>query len=222
MCDLPYSEVITMSYRRSSLTLVAILTFAQLLNAQGNFRLQVVGGGSLNSLTTGVFSNWGNGWTLGGGFSHSISPSIDLALNIGYARYPYQGRNLQLAFPDVVGFRWSVSGKPSNVIEASIVARVSTSASFIDPFLSLTTGLYRFDISEIVISTWFDSTPQNLSRSIYVGSGVSATRGFAAIGAGFSIPLDSSIRVTLESRFVQTFHSGETFVPLLIAVQFDL
>ncbi|MCX6145567.1 MAG: hypothetical protein NTZ35_20360 [Ignavibacteriales bacterium] len=211
-----------MSYRRSIMTVVAILTLSQLLNAQGNFRLQVVGGGSLNSPTTGVFSNWGDGWTLGGGFSHSISPSIDLALNIGYARYPYQGRNLQLAFPAVVGLRWSISGQSSNVIEASIAARVSTSALFIDPFLSLTTGLYRFNISEIIISTWFDSSPQNMSRSTYIGSGVSTTRGFAAIGAGFSIPLGSSIRVTLEGRFAQTFHSKEIFVPLLTTVQFDL
>jgi len=193
-----------------------------LLYAQADLRLHVVGGASFNTLTTGVFSNWGDGWTLGGGWSHPISHSVEMALNVTYSRYPYQGDNLQLVFPAVVGLRWSVSGKPSNVIEVSIAIRISTSASFINPFLSLTTGLYRFNIGEIIVSTWVDSNPQNVSRSAYIGSGVSMTKGFAAPGVGFSMPLDSSIRVACEGRFAQTFNSQESFLTLVSTIQFDL
>ncbi|HXG37194.1 MAG TPA: hypothetical protein VNL36_00340 [Bacteroidota bacterium] len=211
-----------MNHIRSAVAVIAILTLSHALYSQNNFRLQAVGGVSFNALTTGVFSNWRDGWTFGGGASYPISPSIELGLNIAYSHHAYRGDNLQLVFPAVAGFQWSVAGQPSNVIEASITARASTEASFINPFLSLTTGLYRLNIGEIIISTWFDSNPQNVSRSTYNGSGVSSTKGFAALGLGFSIPLDSSIRIALEGRFTQTFNSQESFIPLLTRIQFDL
>jgi len=73
-----------------------------------------------------------------------------------------------------------------------------------------------------MISMWIDSNSQSVSRSKYRGTGIATTKGFAAFGVGFSIPLDSSIRVKLESRFTQTFDSKETFLPVLSTVQFDL
>lgn len=212
-----------MNPKRSILTtFVFILTLSQLIYAQNYLRFQVGGGASLNNLTTGILSNWGDGWTLGGGLSHSIGSQIDLAMNVSYSRYPYHGDNLQLAFPAIAGLYWSASGRPSNVIEASISARFSSSLFFIKPFLSLTTGLYRINIGEIIVSTWFDKSPQNVSRSTYNGSGVSTTKVFGALGAGFSIPLDSNIRFIIEGRYAQTFDSQEVFFPLLTAVQFDL
>jgi len=222
MSHLASAALTTMKHRRLILIVVAVLTLSESLYTQSRFRLQVAAGPSFNTSTAGVLSNWADGWTVGGGLSRRVASSTELALNISYSHYPFRGKNLQLAFPAVAGLRWNVSGKPTSTIEASIVARVSLSATFVRPFLSLTTGLYRFDIGEISVATWFDPNPQNASRSTYSGSAVSTTQGFAALGAGFSIPLDSAIRVILEGRFAQTFDSKENFVPLLATFQFSL
>ncbi|MGA9363371.1 MAG: hypothetical protein WBW16_03290 [Bacteroidota bacterium] len=211
-----------MNHRRSILTVVAILTLAQSVHPQNNFRVQLTGGASFNTPPSGVFSNWGNGWTLSGGLAYPITSSLELGLNMAYSRYPYQGDNLQLVFPAIAGLRWSVLGEPSNVIEGSIAARVSTNASFICPYLSLAAGLHRLNVGEIIISEWFSSNPQNVSQSTYNGSGTSTTKSFAALGVGFFVPLDSNIRIGLEGRVAQSFDSKERFVPLLATVQVDL
>lgn len=173
-------------------------------------------------LTRGAFSNWGNGWRVGGGASYPINSSTEVALNISYHRYPYRGENLQLVFPAIAGLRWSVSGEPSNVIEASVALRFNASSSFINPFLSLRAGLYRLSIGEIIISTWFNTNPENTSQSTYAGSGVSTTKGFAALGFGFSLPLYSGIRFGLEGQFAQSFDQKVNFIPVLSTIQVDL
>ena len=159
---------------------------------------------------------------IGGSLSHSLNSQIDIAMNVSYSHYPYRGGNLQLIAPQVVGYRMSVSGTPTSIIEASVSARFTSSRPFIKPFLSLTTGLYQINIGEIIISSWHEKSPQNVSYSIYNGSGKSITKVFAALGAGISIPLNSNIRLTVEGRYSQTFDSKEIFLPLLTEVQFDL
>ncbi len=190
--------------------------------AQNVFRLEILGGTSLNGSTSGVFNNWGNGWTVAAGGAYRLTRAIDLGANVSYHQYPYRGDNIFLVIPAIAGLRWSVGGQASNVIEGSISARISTSNSFINPYLSLRTGLYRINIGEVVVSEWFDSSPQNVSHSIYRGTGLSATKGFAGLGLGVSVPLDSSIRLIFEARYNETFDAEETFLPIQVAVQIDL
>lgn len=213
---------ITMSSKRSICTVVFILALSQLMYAQNYSRVQIGGGTSFNHLTTGILSNWGDGWTIGGGLSHSLNPQIDLTMNVSYSSYPYHGGNLQLIAPQVAGYRMNVSGMPTSIIEASVSARFSSSPLFIKPFLSLTTGLYRINIGEIILSYWLEKSPQNVSYHTYNGSGKSTTNVFAALGAGISIQLTSKLRLIIEGRYSQTFDSKEVFLPLLTAVQFDL
>jgi hypothetical protein len=190
--------------------------------AQNVLRLEILGGVSFNSTTAGVFSNWGNGWTIGAGGAYRVGTAIDLIANAVYHRYPFHGDNLQLVFPAIEGLRWSVSGQASTVIEGSIAARFSISNSFINPFLSLRTGLFFMNTGSVVVSEWFDSNPQDVSHSTYNGTGVSTTKGFAAIGLGFSIPLDVGIRVIIEGRFTETFDAKEFFLPMQATVQIDI
>ncbi len=211
-----------MSSKRLILTAVFILAFSQLIYAQNYLRAYIGGGASLNNLTNGILSNWGNGWIFGGGLSHSIGTQIDLTMNISYSRYPYLGGNLQLIVPAIAGFRLGVSGNSTNIIEASVSARFTSSLSFIKPFLSLTTGLYRINIGKIIISSWLEKSPQNVSYSIYNSSGKSITKVFAALGAGISISLNSNIGLIIEGRYAQTLDSKEIFLPLLAAAQIDL
>ncbi len=116
-----------MKSKQLVILVTATLVLSTFSHAQINFRPELLGGISVNTLTTGVFSNWGDGWIIGGGAAYPISSLIDLALNVTYSRYPYRGDNLQLVFPTVAGLRWSVSGDPSNVVEAALASRFNTS-----------------------------------------------------------------------------------------------
>ncbi len=219
---------------------VLFVSLSPFTHAQDKLRLEVGGGASLNGLTSGVFSNWADGWTLGGGVSHPMSSSIDLTLNLTYHRYPYRGNNLELIMPGGGGLQWRAFGQASNVIETSIAFRFISSGTLISPFLSFRTGLYHFIIGKIEISTWYThneanlvshsihntsriSKPMNIIyRSTYSGSGTSTTKGFAALGFGCFVPLDSNIRMMFEGRITQTFDSKEKFIPLLAVLQFDI
>jgi hypothetical protein len=208
--------------RKPIIILITTLFVSPLLLAQHNFRLELLAGASLNNQSTGVFSNWGNGWTVGAGASYPLRESLDLDLNATYAHYPYRGGNVQIAVPQIVGFRLNLSGQPSSILEASLAIRFTTLGSPINPFFSLRAGLYRISLGEIQVSSWLDSNPQNISQSTYSGSGVSDNKGFAALGVGFSVPLGTRIRLNFEGRLTQTFDSKEKFIPLLSSLQFDL
>ncbi len=198
------------------------LALPSILCAQTDVRFEGSGGPSFNTPTTGVFRNWGNGWTLGGGFSHPLNEAVELTLNIAYSSYPYRGGYVEFLIPAVLGFRWRVAGDPSDVLEASIGVRAGTSNSFVNPFLSLNAGLYRLNVGEITISNWMDSSPQDVTRTVYRGSGTSTSTGFVALGVGFKIPLHSSIQLAVEGRITQTINAKESFIPIRASVQFDL
>ncbi len=213
-----------MSPKRSIFTVVFILALSQLMYAQSFWRVQICGGISSNYLSTGILSNWGDGWVIGGSLSHSLNSQIDLAMNVSYSHYPYRGGNLPFGVVPAVylGYYNSISGKPTSAIETSVSARFSSSRPFIKPFLSLTTGLYRINIGEIIISSWHERSPQNVSYSIYNGSGKSITKVFAALGAGISIAVNSYLGLVIEGRYVQFWDPMEIFLPLLAGVQIEL
>jgi hypothetical protein len=194
------------------------------LHAQNQFRIELQSGPSLNSnkLNGGLFSNWGNGLIVGGGIAYHLFPNFDLVMNVSYQGYPYQGDNLQLVTPDVLGFHQNVTGQGSNIIEASLAIRTSPIDSKIFPYFSFRTGVLRVNLGEIIVSSWFESSPESISRGTYHDTGTIDTKVFASLGLGFGIRLNSKLRTMVESRIIQTFDLEQTFVPVLLTLQYDL
>lgn len=203
--------------------LVLFVATTSVINAQNLFRIEFMGGSSLNLKNNGrLFSNWSNGYLIGGGAVYQLFPSFDLALDISYQGYQYKGGNLQLVAPDVLGWEQSVSGSGSSVLECSMVFRNTPKKSLFYPVFSLRLGVFRSHIGEVIINEWFDQTPENVYHQKYNGTGIIQTSGFAALGLGFNIPLKEKSNLILESRIVQTFDLKQTFIPILFTFQHDL
>ncbi len=204
-----------------SITLIALFYACNSLG-QTNLRIEIQGGKSYNAFGQGTMSNWGDGWAIGGGAGCRIMPNTDVTLNLLYSHYPYTGNSLFLAFPDIAGLRYSVSGQPSNTYETSIGMRFSSQAHFINPFISLRMGLYILNAGDITISEWFDSNLQKVSYSKYYDSGISSTDIFLGIGIGFIIPVNSKIGLGLEGRFSQLLNSKGSFLPVIANINYNL
>ncbi len=183
--------------------------------AQNVFRLEIIGGASLNG-------TWGSGWSIGTGGVYRIGKGIDLAADAIYHRYPYRAENLHMVVPAVYGYRSSVSGQASSVIEGSIAVRFFSSNSFISPFLSLRTGVYFMHIGEVVVSEWPYSDLQSVSHWTYHGTGVSTVKGFGSAGLGFFIQFGSHVGVLFEGRITETFDLEEFIIPLQGTIQIGL
>ena len=191
--------------------------------SQSRFRLELTGGASLNiKRSENIFSNWGNGFIFGGGFVYKLFPSFDLAMNVSYQNYPYVGGNLQIIDPLILGWHYSVSGHGSNIIESSLVFRNSPKKTLFYPIFSLRVGVLRSHIGDIDIQEWSNLFPASISPEKYQGSGTVDTKGFAALGLGLNIPLNTNHRLILESRITQTFDLEQTFVPIILTFQHDL
>jgi hypothetical protein len=202
---------------------VLFVVNTNIIHAQNLFRIEFMGGSSLNLKNNAkLFSNWGNGYLIGGGVVYQLFPSFDLAIDIAYQGYPYKGGNLQLVAPDVLGWEQSVSGSGSNVLECSVVFRNTPKNSLFYPIFSLRLGVFRSHIGEVIINEWYDQTPENVNHQKYNGTGIIQTNGFAALGLGFNIPLNEKSRLILESRITQTFDLKQTFIPILLTFQHDL
>jgi hypothetical protein len=202
---------------------VLFVVTTNVIHAQNLFRIEFMGGSSLNLKNNArLFSNWGNGYLIGGGVVYQLFPSFDLAIDIAYQGYQYKGGNLELIAPDVLGWEQSVSGSASNVLECSVVFRNTPRKSLFYPIFSLRLGVFRSHIGEVLINEWYDQTPGNVTHQKYKGTGIIQTNGFAALGLGFNIPLKEKSRLILESRIEQTFDLKQTFIPILLTFQHDL
>src|SRR5665647_1819186 len=88
--------------------LFAVIT--NVIHAQNLFRIEFMGGPSLNlKNNAGLFNNWGNGYLVGGGVVYQLLPSFDLAIDVSYHGYPYKWGNVELTTPDALGLEQSVS-----------------------------------------------------------------------------------------------------------------
>jgi hypothetical protein len=195
------------------------------LQAQKLFKIELQSGSSLNGsvMNGGLFSNWGNGLIVGGGIAYHLFPNFDLVINVSYQYYHYQGDNLQFVNPDVLGFRRSVTGSGSNIIETSLAFRTSSPAdSKIVHYFSFRTGVFRVNVGEINVASWIESTPELITRGLYPKTGVVEIKGFASLGIGFGVRLNSRLSTIIESQITQTFDLKQTFVPVVLIMQYNL
>ncbi len=208
--------------RRIFLLILIILFYSCNSFSQTNLQFEILGGKYYNFLDQGILNNWGDGLAVGGGLGYRILPHSDLILNFTYSHYPYAGNNVFLVVPAVVGYEYNVSGEPSNVYEASIGIKFNSNIKFINPFISINTGLYIINAGNIIISDWMDSNPHNVSHYKYYGSGISSTNMFAGIGIGFMVPVYSNFGIGIEGGFNVLFNSKGSLQPLMASVQYEL
>jgi len=202
--------------------LVLFVATTNIIHAQNLFRFEFTSGASLNLNNGRLFSNWGNGYLVGGGVAYQLFPSFELAMSVTYQGYPYKGGNLELVFPDMLGEEYSVSGSHSNILECSIGLKNTPKKSLFYPIFSFRLGVFQTYIGDIIINEWNTQTPENVSHHKYHDTGVNQTNVFAALGLGFNIPLNENSRLMLESRITQTFDLKQTLIPVLLTFQHDL
>lgn len=189
---------------------------------QSNLRYEISGGYHYIRLTQGVFSNWENQWFAGVGLAYNATPAVQLVANAAYYDFHYVGGNVQFALPDIVGIRARVSGESSDVYELSFAARFIERNRRFTPFLSLRSGAYMMDIGKILVSTYFEQNPQNVTSYTYKGTDQTVIKAFGSLGLGFNLMLRANVEFQLESRFNSTFDGNQAFVPVISTFQFRL
>jgi hypothetical protein len=190
---------------------ILLILLTNAINAQNKFRVELSGGPSLNP-SWGLFGNWVTGVFAGGGLAYHLFNSFDVVMNASYQDYPFKGGHLQLLS---FGEKYYVYGKRSNVFETSLGFRTSPKGNRIFPSFSIRTGVIRVHTGEIILS-------HDWGETIYHGTGSYDTKAFIAFDLGVGIRLASRLRAITEGRLTQSFDSRQTYVPLLLTVQYDL
>jgi hypothetical protein len=192
------------------------------LSAQEHIRLEVFGGPSFNLTPPDAFSNWGTGWSFGGGIAYPIDSSLDAFLHVAFQHYSYRGGYIDLSYLPASGLNEGDSGNKSTLIEISAGARVSSSEEGIQTFASGKLGLYITKVGAISVTAWYDSAPNSVDQWTYGGTGVTQVRPFAALSLGFSFPVNRSTKVLVEGGIAQTFDSAMRFMPVTATLQYTL
>ena len=208
--------------KRIFLLIMFIIFYSFNSFSQTNIQFEILGGKYYNFLNQGVLNNWGDGWAVGGELGYRILPHSDLIFNLTYSHYPFTGNNVFLTVLDFVGYEYNISGEPSNVYKASMGIKFNSSIKFINPFISINTGLYIINAGNIIISDWIVPNHQNVSHYKYYGSGTSSTNMFAGIGIGFMVPVYSNLGIGIEGGFDVLFNSKGSFQPLIASIQYEL
>lgn len=189
--------------------------------AQSKWNAEINGGWNF-VLSSGIFSNWGSGWNAGVGASCQVNSNLQLAATAAYHYFPYQGGNVQVCFPMVLGLNTEIEGDDSYSIESSVSARFNGLASFLGPYVALRVGLQYIKIGRISIVSQYDSDPDSYSNVAYKGTDIQKIQPFGFIGGGFTVPVSSDWRIKLESGFAGTLDGEQIFIPILSTIQFNL
>jgi len=189
--------------------------------AQKNLRYELQGGMAFVVPSRSVFSNWDDGWILGFTMPFHIHSNIQIVPGVFCQRFRYVGGKLSFVSPGIVGFKRSVTGKPSTIYESVLALRLISSGKRIKNFLSFSGGMYFMQVGELLNKTWVEPNWQNVSAVVYSGTGSAASKGFFSFGYGLNIPFHSAMAFQIEGKLAGTFDGDHAFVNILSALQFQ-
>ncbi|HKI46703.1 MAG TPA: hypothetical protein VKA08_15345 [Balneolales bacterium] len=142
-----------------------------------------------------------NSLILGTGVTYRFNPNLEIGTDISHEHL--EGNDL------------------TSMWEASFAFRLILPAHYIRPFFSLGSGIYFVNTHSspavIMIDPAFGS--HSFTSSKDRNSSQKHSKGLAAFGLGFEIPLNKRFQFRVDARWTGTFDGSYSFIPVTAAFQ---
>ena len=210
-------------------------SFPTPVSAQSRLSLEIFGGRTYLSENRRTLPSWEDGWTVGLGIAYPILPGFTLIANQSFSNFlftqPPQPSYLLMAQPRVsktstlnLDGPFRIHGDNSQMYRTSLGTQFTTTKTPVRVSLSLETGVSVVDLGFIAYERVYRSgEPVFMANpSPYKHEGPTYTTGFGSIGFGIFAPLNSSVGLKLEGKWLDTWNNGDSYFPLTTTVSFQL
>jgi len=182
-----------------------------------------IGGGYLVSQNSSdKLQYWNDGYSINLFIEYLLKENISVSLNSSFQNHFFDESLLQLAVPDVLGYRYSIAGEDSRTYDLSIKARLYLSSSFIRPLISLGTGVLAIEQGNIVESTWMEGNEDSKNTFSLRGSNNNYFIGQFNAGTGIEINFSNNFVMLIEGNLVSSFSNGLVYFPITTSIKFGL
>ena len=139
------------------------------LSAQSKFSISLGGGYISSALDKTKLPYWENGYLINFTSNYKLAESISLFLSSSFQQQYFNSKLVSLIVAEEAGYRYSISGENSSVIELSIGSKLYGSKfciinKEIRPYLGIGTGLLLINQGNVYITEWMEGTSNKITR----------------------------------------------------------
>ena len=205
--------------------IIPIFLFTQLLllentTAQSNFDILLGGGYVTYSLDKTKLPYWENGYLINFSSDYEITERISLFFSSSFQQHYFNSRLVDVVVPAVEGYRYSVSGDNSTVIELSVGSRFYLNGTIIKPYLGVGTGLLLINQGKVEIANWREGNPIRVT-GLYSNSEKIFFVSQINIGLGLEVGIINNFSLVLEGKLINGF-DGPSYFPLTASIKIGI
>ncbi len=198
------------------------LFFSQIFFAQSNISISIGGGYLVSPNSSNKLQYWADGYSINLSIEYLLKENISLSFGSSYQNHFFDEGLLQLAAPDVLGYRYTINGENSESYDLSFKGRIYTSSSFIRPLLSLGAGVLFINQGNIVETNWMEGNENSKHSFSLRGSNNNYFVGQFSVGTGVEFSFNNNLKILIEGNLVSSFNDGVTYFPIITSIKFGL
>ncbi len=197
-----------------------LLFFFENVSAQNNLSISVGGGYVSTALDKTKLPYWENGYLINFSSDYKITDRIALFFSSSFQQHYFNSKLVNLVVPAVVGYRYTISGENSSVIEFSVGSRLYMSNTRIKPYIGVGTGLLLINQGKVEVTNWMDGNP-NRKTSLYSNTDKNFNVAQFNFGLGLEVEIVNNVQLVIEGKLINSF-GGPSYFPLIASIKFGL
>ena len=197
-----------------------LLFVIQSISAQSKISFSLGGGYISSAIDKTKLPYWENGYLISVSSDYKILDKIALFVSSSYQKHFFNENLLTITVPQVVGYRYSINGENSSVIEISAGGKFYVSSSRIKPYLGIGVGALFINQGKVEITSWMEGSP-NKSTGLYANTGKNYTLAQFNFGLGLEIQLIDNFQLVFDGKLISGF-GGPSYFPLTASIKFCL
>ncbi len=190
------------------------------VSAQNNVSLTFGGGYLYSAMDKSKLPYWENGYLFNFSSDYKITAKIAIFISSSYQKHFFDENLVTIAVPAVVGYRFSINGENSSVIELSIGSKFYTTTSKIKPYLGIGVGTLFINHGRVEITNWMEGS-QNKSTNLYSNTGRNYNLAQFNLSLGLEINLINNLQLVFDGKIINGF-SGPSYFPITTSIKYGL
>ncbi len=199
---------------------ILLLIVMQSISAQSKISVSLGGGYISSAIDKTKLPYWENGYLISVSSDYKILDKIALFVSTSYQKHFFNENLLTITVLQVVGYKYSVTGENSSVIELSAGGKFYVSNSRIKPYLGIGVGALFIEQGKVEITNWMEGS-SNKSTGLYANTGKNYTLAQFNFGSGLETQLIDNFQIVLDGKLISSF-GGPSYFPLTASIKYSL
>lgn len=189
-------------------------------SGQNNLSISFGGGYVTSALDKTKLPYWEDGYLVNFSSDYKVTNKITLFLSSSFQSHYFNSNLVHIVWAQVDGYRFSISGENSSLVELSIGSRFYMTDTGFQPYIGAGAGLLMINQGKVEITSWMGG---NLNRitSIFSDSNKNYNLTQINFSAGFEVAILNKIQLVLDGKSIRSF-GGPSYFPLTASVKYNL